>query len=271
MATIRYDKNDPNPKQMHIQVRRGDIGEYVIVPGDPFRCEIIAAHFENARLVAHNREHKTYTGTYRGVPVSVTSTGMGCPSAAIAAEELCKCGAKVLVRLGGGLLMRPEVMKAGDVAVTLASMKNEGTTSFFVPDSFPAVADPDLASCLIRSAGKILEGTGRRCHAGITATADAFYGESPAFLAELKSLGVMNLEMESAAIFTVCHRYGIKGGCICACGNDDLTAEGSATRKGTTQFQIEIALEAIYELDSLRRSGELLLPFPKNTEEQDVG
>lgn len=258
MATIHYDKNDPNPKQMHIEVRKGEVGEYVIVPGDPFRCEIIAEHFENARLVAHNREHKTYTGIYKGISVSVTSTGMGCPSAAIAAEELCKCGAKVLIRLGGCVPMKDD-MKPGDIAISLASMKNEGTSRFFVPDGFPALADLDLASCLIRSARRELKGSGQNAHAGITSSNDAFYGETEEFTARMRSYGIMNMEMESSAIFTVCNRYNIRGGCICACGSNSSSPEATALRELTTQRQIAITLEAIYEFDCLKKQGQLLL------------
>lgn len=259
MANIQYEASDPNPRQMHIQVRKREIGEYVITPGDPFRCEVIAAYLDDAKLIAHNREHKTYTGFYKGIQVSVTSTGMGCPSAAIAAEELAKCGAKVLIRLGGGLLMRPS-MKPGDIAVTLASMKNEGTTRFFVPNTFPALADIDLSSALIRAANRLLMETGFVCHTGITATTDAFYGESDAFMALLRRCNIMNLEMESAAIFTVCHRYGIRGACLCACGVDSMTADARTLREQTTRRQIEIALEAIAEFDALKQSGGLLCP-----------
>ena len=259
MAEILYDKADENPPRMHIQVRRGEIGEYVIMPGDPFRCEVIASYLDSPRLIAHNREHKTYTGTYCGIPVSVTSTGMGCPSAAIAAEELCQCGAKVMIRLGGGLLLQPQKMKAGDIAITLASMKCEGTTSFFVPDSFPAIADPDVAIALIRSGREHLANTGFALHTGITATIDGFYGESPEMLREFRQLGIINVEMESAAIFTVAQQHHVKAGCICACGNDDNTSEGKNRREQTTHRQIKITLDAIKDLHQAQLDGKTLL------------
>ena len=87
-------------KTYHVRVGKGDIGRYVLLPGDPFRTDLIASYFDDAKLVAHNREHKTWTGTLNGVPVSVVSTGMGCPSAAIAVEELIKCGADTFIRVG---------------------------------------------------------------------------------------------------------------------------------------------------------------------------
>ena len=255
MAEILYERTDQNPPRMHLQVRRGEIGEYVIMPGDPFRCETIASYLDDPRLIAHNREHKTYTGMYRGIAVSITSTGMGCPSAAIAAEELWQCGAKVLIRLGGGLLVQPQKIHPGDIAVTLASMKCEGTTKFFVPDCFPAAADPDVVMALIRSGKEYLKDTPFSLHTGITATIDGFYGETPDMLQKFRELGIMNVEMESAAILTVAQQHHIKAGCICACGKDDNTAAGKREREQTTHRQIHITLDAIWRLHQVRTAG----------------
>lgn len=84
----------------HIRLKKGDVGRYVLLPGDPFRTDLIATYFDEPKLIAHNREHKTWVGKLDGVPVAVTSTGMGCPSAAIALEELIKCGADTFIRVG---------------------------------------------------------------------------------------------------------------------------------------------------------------------------
>ena len=258
MATILYEKSDPNPPKMHIQVRAGEIGDYVILPGDPGRCEVIAAHFDEPKLVAHNREHKTYTGFYRGIKVSVTSTGMGCPSAAIAAEELCQCGAKVLIRLGGCVPLRPE-MKPGDLIVTLGAMKNEGTSRFFVPDGFPAVSDLDVAVALVKNARRHLAGTGHAVFAGITASNDAFYGETPEFVERMRGYGVMGMEMEASAILTVCHRYGARGCAICACGANSDSKEAAALKKEITQKQIMITLDAIFDFHQAKESQQVYL------------
>ncbi len=257
MGTIKYDKGDANPRRMHIQARRGEIGDYVIVPGDPFRCELIASFLEDARLIAHNREHKTYTGTYKGLSVSVTSTGMGCPSTAIACEELAQCGAKVIIRTGSGFILRDGI-KEGDIAVTLGSAKYEGTTEFFVPKGYPAIADIDVVTALVSTAKKHLEGTGRTVHTGITATVDGFYGETEEFLGSLKAIGIMNVEMESAAVLTTCQRYGIRGACICTCGNDDTSEESRTVYKATMEGQIRIALDAMYEFDLRQKEGKLV-------------
>lgn len=256
MSTVKYG-NDPNPPRMHIKARKGEIGEYVILPGDPFRCEIIAAHLEDAKLIAHNREHKTYTGTYKGLRVSVTSTGMGCPSASIAAEELISCGAKVLIRLGSGFLLRDGI-KEGDMAITLASMKLEGTTEYFVPKSFPAVADVDLVVSLASAANRVLDGSGYKAHSGITATVDGFYGETPEFIEDLRSKGIMNIEMESAAIFTAAQRHGVRAACLCSCGVDSMSEESRELHRMSDQRQIEIILEAMVEFDKKRKTKDVI-------------
>ena len=127
-------------KQYHIALNVGDIGEYVLLPGDPARSDIVAKYLDDPQLMANNREHRTFTGTYKGVKVSVTSTGMGCPSACIAAEELINIGAKTLIRIGSSAALDPTI-KIGDLMISIAAMKNEGTSKFYVPENFPAVPD----------------------------------------------------------------------------------------------------------------------------------
>ena len=128
--------------QYHLQIRPGDVGRYVILPGDPKRCEKIAKHFEDAKLVADSREFVTYTGYLEGENVSVTSTGIGGPSASIAMEELVQCGADTFVRIGicGG--MQPEV-KSGDVVIATGAVRMEGTTREYAPIEYPAVANQE--------------------------------------------------------------------------------------------------------------------------------
>ncbi len=257
MGTIKYDPNDPNPVRMHLQCRRGDVGEYVIVPGDPFRTDWVASFFEDAKLVSHTREIKIFTGTYKGLRVSVCSTGMGCPSAAIVCEELCEIGAKVLLRTGSGFMISDR-LHAGDVAVTLGSAKYEGTTEFFVPKCFPCIADHDLVTALVRTARRYTEGSGAAVHTGVTATVDAFYGETEEFLNRQREHGIMNLEMESAAVITTAMRFGVRGGCICTCGEDDQSDEARALYHSSMERQIKIALDAFVELERMKQAGELV-------------
>ena len=113
---------------------KGDIGRYVLLPGDPFRTDLIASYFDDAKLVAHNREHKTWTGTLNGVPVSVVSTGMGCPSTAICLEELIACGADTFIRVGtAGRVCDRAFDPTLDGVINTAAVRDEGTTKHYIP------------------------------------------------------------------------------------------------------------------------------------------
>ena len=131
----------------------------MLLPGDPARSDIAAKYLDNAELKANNREHRTFTGHYKGIRVSVTSTGMGCPSATIATEELINIGAKTLIRIGSSAALDPRV-QIGDLMISIGAMKNEGTSRFYVPQGFPAVPDLELTSELIYTAREITPGTG---------------------------------------------------------------------------------------------------------------
>ena len=137
--------------QYHLQIRKGDVGKYVILPGDPKRCEKIASHFENAKLVADSREYVTYTGYLEGEKVSVTSTGIGGPSASIAMEELVRCGADTFIRVGtcGGMDIE---VKGGDLVVATGAIRMEGTSKEYAPVEYPAVADLDVTNALVQAA-----------------------------------------------------------------------------------------------------------------------
>ncbi len=155
--------------QHHLKIKTGDVGRYVLLPGDPGRCEKIASYFDDPKLIAYNREHKTYTGTLLGEKVSVVSTGMGCPSTAIAVEELIKVGADTFIRVGTSGAMQTNI-KTGDVAVVSAAIRDEGTTSHYLPIEFPAVADTDVVLALIEGAHK----TDIPYHLGVSQSKDSF-------------------------------------------------------------------------------------------------
>ena len=137
-------------RQYHIQVAAGEVGRYVIMPGDPKRCVKIAQYFDDPVLIADNREYITYTGTLDGVKVSVTSTGIGGPSAAIAMEELVRCGADTFLRIGTCGGMQKEV-KSGDVVIATGAIRMEGTSREYAPIEFPAVADLEVANALVEA------------------------------------------------------------------------------------------------------------------------
>ena len=138
---------DPN-RQYHIQVAKGEVGRYVILPGDPKRCAKIAKYFDNPVLIADNREYVTYTGTLDGVKVSVTSTGIGGPSASIALEELVKCGADTFLRVGTCGGMQLDVM-SGDIVIAQGAIRMEGTSKEYAPIEYPAVANLDVLNAMI--------------------------------------------------------------------------------------------------------------------------
>ena len=142
-----------NNLQHHIHLQPEDVGRYVLLPGDPGRCEIIAKHFDNPIHVATNREYVTYTGMLDGVKVSVTSTGIGCPSAAIAVEELARIGADTFIRVGTSGAIAPGI-KTGDLAIVSGAIRDEGTSSHYLPIEFPAVADFQVVAALRRAAIK---------------------------------------------------------------------------------------------------------------------
>ena len=199
----------PSERQFHINCKAGDVGRYCLLPGDPGRCEKIARYFDNPAHVMTNREYVTYTGTLLGEKVSVTSTGIGGPSTAIAVEELHKCGADTFIRTGtcGGIDVN---VQSGDIVVATGAVRFEHTSLEYAPLEFPAVADFGIVDCLVRATKAL----GYPLHTGIVQCKDSFYGQhdpaaSPVYY-ELqqkweswKRLGVKASEMESAALFVV--------------------------------------------------------------------
>lgn len=220
-------------KQYHIQVGQGDVGRYVILPGDPKRCKKIAQYFENPVLVADSREFVTYTGWLDGVKVSVTSTGIGGPSASIAMEELVMSGADTFVRIGtcGGMQLD---VKSGDVVIASGAIRMEGTSREYAPIEFPAVADIHVTNALMETAADM----DIPYHVGIVQCKDSFYGQhSPERMPvsyELmnkweawKRLGCLASEMESAALFVVASHLRVRAGsCFLVLANQEREKEG---------------------------------------------
>ena len=250
MDMINKDEMTLGKRQYHIHLSPGDIGEYVLLPGDPKRSDIVAKYLDNPKLVGDNREHRTFTGTYKGVKISSTSTGMGCPSAAIACEELINIGAKCLIRIGSTGALQPDI-KIGDLIISTGSMKNEGTSKFYVPDRFPAVPDFDLTRVLIDVAKEKQKELGYGLFYGINASDDAFYGETPEWIDKLSKLGCLSVDMESSAIYTVCHRRKVRGAMISAVSGNLVTNDVVYETKNERLYQgwedeIQVVLESIY-------------------------
>ena len=213
-------KYSQNGEQYHIGLKEGDAGKYVILPGDPKRCKKIAEYFDNAQLIADRREYTTYTGYLNGEKVSVTSTGIGGPSASIALEELVKIGAEKFIRVGtcGGIEIN---VKGGDLVIATGAVRMEGTSKEYAPIEFPAVADLDITNALVE-AGKKLN---HPFHTGIVQCKDSFYGQhspekSPVSYELInkweawKKLGCKASEMESAALFVVGSALNVKVGSV---------------------------------------------------------
>ena len=250
---MQYSENN---KQYHIGVGAEDIGKYVILPGDPKRCEKIAAHFENPKLVGDNREYVTYTGYLKGEKVSVTSTGIGGPSAAIAMEELTKIGAHTFIRIGtcGGI---KENVKSGDVVIANAAIRAEGTSKEYAPIEFPAVSDFDVTSALKKAANSLNVNS----HIGVVQCKDSFYGqhepEKMPISYELENkwqawlrLGTLASEMESAALFTVANYLGVRvGSCFLVVANQEREKKGLDNPVvHDTEIAIKVAIKALSEL-----------------------
>ncbi len=206
--------------QYHIGLREGDVGKYVILPGDPKRCAKIAQYFDDAKLVADRREFVTYTGYLDGEKVSVTSTGIGGPSASIAMEELVKVGAEVFIRVGtcGGMALD---VKGGDIVIATGAIRMEGTSKEYAPIEFPAVANLEVTNALVQAAKNL----DYPYHTGIVQCKDSFYGQHNAenmpVSYELqnkweawKRLGCLASEMESAALFIVASFLKVKVGSV---------------------------------------------------------
>ena len=219
--------------QYHTQLKKGDIGRYVLLPGDPFRTDLIASFLDDAKLVAHNREHKTWTGYLDGVKVSVTSTGMGCPSTAICVEELIKCGADTFIRVGtAGRVSKKAQNKKIIGCINTAAVRDEGTTSQYIPIEFPAIADIKVVEALATAAKNL----GYNYIEGITQSKDSFFGEVDPDSAPIKTqlkdhwetlqkANVMSSEMEAAAIFIISSIKGCRASSIMSFESIEKTIE----------------------------------------------
>ena len=240
-------------KQYHIGVGREDVGQYVIMPGDPKRCAKIAAYFDDAVLVGDNREYTTYTGYLNGVKVSVTSTGIGGPSASIAMEELVACGAHTFIRIGtcGGMQLD---VKSGDIAVATGAIRFEGTTKEYAPIEFPAVPTLEVVNALVSACDKL----GVSHHEGVVQCKDAFYGQHrPETLPNGQELlrkwdawvrlGAIASEMESAALFIVAAYLKVRvGSCFLVVANQERAKAGlDNPQVHDTDLAIRCAVEAL--------------------------
>ena len=241
-------------RQFHIGVAPGEVSTVALMPGDPFRVPLVAEYLEDAREVAHKREHRTMVGTYKGRAITVTSTGMGCPSTAIAVEELARVGVTSFIRVGSTAALQPGI-EPGDLIVSQGSFRNDGTTDAYVPKGYPAVPDLELTLALERAARVHAPKHGLGVHAGLNVDRRrVLRRDARVDRSRCRASGLLNVEMESSALFVVARLRGLRAGMICAVSSnlvagtsvyDDEAHKRLATGWGAS---IEAALDAAVEL-----------------------
>lgn len=235
-------------QQYHVELSKGDVGRYVILPGDPGRVEVIASFLDQPVKVASHREYVTYTGTLDGTKVSVTSTGIGGPSTAIAAEELIAVSADTFIRIGTAGMIQ-DYFDLNDCIIATGAVRDEGTTRQYIPLAYPAVAHYQVVTALQYAAEKC----GKVSHTGIVQSKDAFYGEAePESMPNEDMLRsqwqawkrgqVLASEMEAAALFIVSSIRKVRAGCI-------------LNNRGDMKETIAVAVEAMrYLIEADRKS-----------------
>ncbi|WP_254863691.1 nucleoside phosphorylase [Halovivax gelatinilyticus] len=254
----RAHSEDPNAEvQYHLEVGPDDVADRVLLPGNPERIEKVVACWDDHAEVAHHREYRTATGSFEGTPISVTSTGIGSPSAAIAVEELARVGCDTFVRVGSCGAIQPGV-SVGDLVITTGAVRQEGTSDEYVREDYPAVADYEVVSALVAAAERL----GYDYHTGLTASTDSFYAGqgrsgldgfeaagSETLVEELQAVNVTNVEMEASAILTLANVYGLRAGAVCTVYADRDGGEFSVTGESRAAETASLAIHLLRRMD----------------------
>jgi uridine phosphorylase len=244
--------------QYHVRLSPGDVAPAVLLPGDPGRVEVVASLWDEARHVASNREYVTFTGTYHGVPISCTSTGIGSPSTAIALEELARVGATTFVRIGtcGSLQER---VRVGDIAILDSAIRADGASVLYAPVEFPAVAHHEVVDAAIEAAS----GLGVPHHVGTTFSTDLFYVpeagsafggyEQSAWrerYADVARTNALAAEMEAGVLMVLSRIWGLRGGAIA------LVSDVAEDRDESGAFDPQATFDVSEEpIERLARAG----------------
>jgi uridine phosphorylase len=257
-------------KQYHIACARGDLAEYLLVPGDPDRVPRIARFWDKAKEVSSNREFHSYTGEYKGVPVSALSSGIGPACMSIAVNEASNIGVHTFIRVGSTGAIQQGI-NCGDVIISSAAVRLDFTSNCYIIPEYPAAANYEVLLALIEAA----ENLGiSNYHVGVTATTADFYAgqnrpsrlgavEMANLLPALQKAGVLNLEMETATLYTLASLYGLRAGAVLAVFNSQLTGEFKAG--AGEENAIKIANEATKTLsiwDAEKRKSKKRWLFP---------
>lgn len=267
-ANRRYsmtgDSEDPNADvQYHLEVSADDVADTVLLPGNPERLEKIVDHWDDHEIRAHHREYRTATGSYEGTPISVTSTGIGSPSAAIAVEELARVGSETFIRVGScGALQ--EDMAVGDLVISTGGVRQEGTSDEYVREDYPATADYEVVAALVAAAERL----DYDYHTGITMSADSFYaGQGRPGYDEFEAAGadelvdqlveanVKNIEMEASAIFTLANIYGLRSGAVCSVYANRQTGEFRTEGESRAAETATLATHLLAKMDEKKREA----------------
>jgi uridine phosphorylase len=239
-------------KQPHLQVDAGDVHDIALIPGDPGRVDRIANQCDSSTTVAENREYKVVNATYEDVDLTIASTGIGCPSASIAVEELARVGVETFIRVGTTGALQPDI-EIGDMVVATGAAKNEGTTKRYEPVEFPAVPDFQVTTELVDAA----EAADEAIHVGPIASDDAYYAETEEYVEEWEAAGILAVEMEAAAVFTLARRKGLSAAAMCTVDGNLVTGtqkgadgEGELPEKAKNNVEraIGLSLDAVVAL-----------------------
>lgn len=245
-------------KEAHILCELGDISKYVILPGDPGRVLRVGELLDSYEEIAYNREFRTIKGLYKGVEVTVTSTGIGGPSAGIAIEELISCGAKYMIRIGSGGAVQSNI-KLGDLVIGTGAVREDGTSNMYVPPNYPAVPDIKLTNLMV----KLCEELGYSHHYGLIRSHDSFYIEDENKIMEYwNRKNILSSDMESSTLFTLGQLRGIKTAAVLNTvveyqadlreGIQDYAVEEESVMEGEKR-EIILALETYYRLHKEER------------------
>ncbi len=239
--------------QPHLLVDEGDLNDIALIPGDPGRVDRIAAQCDSSEVVSENREYKVVNAEYEGTPLTICSTGIGCPSATIAIEEMHAVGVDTVIRVGTTGALQQDI-EIGDMVVATGAAKDEGTTRRYEKDTYPAVPDYHVLSALVDSA----ENNDEDVHVGPIASDDAFYAETDEYVRSWEEANILSVEMEAAAVFSVARRKGMRSGAICTVdgnlvkgtqkGTDTEDDELPEKAKNNVERAIRITLDAVVSL-----------------------
>ncbi len=258
--------------QYHLRVKPGDLQGVVLLPGDPKRVDKIVSEWDEKTKKAEYRQFISYTGKYKGTPISVTSTGIGPAACEIVLPELHAIGIHDVIRVGSCGALQEEI-EIGDVVISTAAVKLEDSSHHYVRPTFPAIANYEIIMALIQAC----EENNIPYHVGITASSSSFYGGqgrplptgyishwSEKVYEEMKQSGVKNFEMEASLIFTLSHILGMRAGAIAAVYANRATNEFGVKGEENAIKAANEAVKILHDLDEDKnKAGNKKYWYPK--------